>query len=375
LHAYQRGLRKLFDIETAPGGAEGLEMIASHGPFAVVVSDMRMPGMDGVQFLASVKKQAPQSVRMMLTGNADQGTAMEAVNEGNIFRFLTKPCPPDDLAKALTAGIEQYRLITAEKELLGKTLLGSIRVLNEVLSLANPSAFGHASRVRKLVSQICKEMNVPRSWEYETAATLSQIGCVTVPPDTLERFHEGKTLLQSETEMIQSVPQVGSDLVANIPRLESVSQSIAYQNKCFDGTGVPHDDVAGAAIPLGARILKVALDYDAAKWGGRDDIDAVTQLAGHQERYDPEVFAALRVVVGVLESFEKTEIALKKLVPGMSLAEDVKTIAGLVIVAKGQEVTAALCQRIHNFARHSKVEEPVCVLVRVTEVASAAAAR
>ncbi|MFH1417727.1 MAG: response regulator, partial [Planctomycetota bacterium] len=122
LNAYRRGLRRLFEIETAEGGAEGLEAIASQGPFAVVVSDMRMPGMDGIQFLTAVKKRAPESVRIMLTGNADQQTAMDAVNEGSIFRFLTKPCPPEHLAKALTAGIEQYRLITAEKELLGKTL-------------------------------------------------------------------------------------------------------------------------------------------------------------------------------------------------------------------------------------------------------------
>lgn len=372
LQAYQRGLRKLFDVETAPGGAEGLEMIASHGPFAVVVSDMRMPEMDGVQFLASVKQKAPNSVRMMLTGNADQETAIEAVNEGNIFRFLTKPCSPEGLAKALTAGIEQYRLITAEKELLGKTLSGSIKVLNDVLSLANPTAFGHASRVRKLVSQLCKEMNVQRSWECEIAAMLSQIGCVTIPPDTLEKFSHGETLLSSEAEMIQSHPAIGRDLVANIPRLEGVSRIIAYQQKCFDGSGGPADDsTAGAEIPLGARILKVALDYDAARWGGRDEIDAVTKLAGHPERYDPEVFAALRVVVGFQESLHRTEIALKELVPGMSLAEDLKTGDGMVVVAKGQEVTPMLCQRIRNFSRHRQIQEPICVLSRVVETTAA----
>jgi HD-GYP domain-containing protein (c-di-GMP phosphodiesterase class II) len=200
---------------------------------------------------------------------------------------------------------------------------------------------------------------------------LSQIGCVTIPPDTLEKFSRGEPLSRSEAEMIQSHPAIGRDLVANIPRLKEVSRIIAYQQKCFDGSGGPNDNAVSEEIPLGARILKVALDYDAARWGGRDDIDAMTQLAGHPERYDPQVFTALRAVVGIQESWQSTEIALKELVPAMSLAEDVRTVDGTVIVAKGQEVTRALCQRIRNFARHRKIEEPICVLSRVAETAAA----
>src|SRR5829696_4359 len=124
LEAYQRSLRKEFHIEIATSGAEGLAAVESQGPYAVIVSDMRMPGMDGIRFLAKVKEKAPDSVRIMLTGNADQQTAIEAVNEGNIFRFLTKPCPPETLAKALSAGLQQYWLVVAEKELLEKTLSG-----------------------------------------------------------------------------------------------------------------------------------------------------------------------------------------------------------------------------------------------------------
>ncbi|GAG00018.1 unnamed protein product, partial [marine sediment metagenome] len=194
LQGYQRRLRKQFKIETALGGTEGLEAIASKGPFAVIVSDMRMPGMDGVQFLAAAKRRAPDSVRMMLTGFADQQTAVEAVNEGNIFRFLTKPCPPETFAKALTAGMEQYRLVTAEKVLLEKTLRGAIKVLTDVLSLTNPTAYGHASRVRRLVQKLCKQLEVDQPWQAEVAAMLSQIGCVTVPPNTLNKIYYGQTL-------------------------------------------------------------------------------------------------------------------------------------------------------------------------------------
>src|SRR5579872_2798210 len=97
LSAYQRHMRRYVTLDTAMGGAEGLAKIADSGPYAIVISDMRMPGMDGIEFLRNVLTWAPNSVRMMLTGNADQQTAIDAVNEGHIFRFLTKPCAPETL--------------------------------------------------------------------------------------------------------------------------------------------------------------------------------------------------------------------------------------------------------------------------------------
>jgi len=363
LQAYQRSLRKQFRIETALGGREALAKLDPKHPFAVIVSDMRMPEMDGVQFLATVSRKAPSSVRMMLTGNADQQTAIEAVNEGNIFRFLTKPCSPEDFAKALTAGLEQYHLITAEKELLGKTLRGSIKVLNDVLALSNPTAFGHASRVRELVGRLCKELHVKRVWEYEIAAMLSQIGCVTIPSDTLEKAYNGKKLAPEEAEMFASHPEVGRELVANIPRMEGVAKIIAYQQKGFDGTGFPVDDVVGTDIPQGARILKIALDFEAAKWRGMSELDAMAELSKHADEYDPKVLSAFEATVGIGSQLERQDISVRELVAGMYLAEDVRTTGGAVVVAKGQEVTPSLCHRVKNFARRSDIAEPICVFV------------
>ncbi len=374
LDALERGLRRQFHIETALGGEQALGMMDAQNPYAVIVSDMRMPGMDGVQFLSSVRKRAPETVRMMLTGNSDQQTAIEAVNEGNIFRFLTKPCPSETLAKALTAGIEQYRLVTAEKELLGKTLQGSIKVLNDVLSLTNPTAFGHASRSRRLVGQLCKELNVEKSWEVEVAAMLSQIGCVTIPPDTLEKIHDRKTLTPVltpvESEMFESHPAAGRDLVVNIPRLEGVAEIIAYQQKRFDGTGRLSDSVAGTRIPLGARLLKVALDYTALKWTGLTEIDVTIELRQRSGWYDPEILKALEAVIGFEEAFEIQKVKLKDLTTSMILADDVTTEDGAMLVGKGQDVTSSLCQRLKNFARKRKISEPIRVLVR-TDVRSA----
>jgi len=187
LKGFRRQLRGQFELETATSGQEGLELFKRKGPFAVVVSDMRMPMMDGIEFLSRVREANPDSVRIMLTGNADMQTAIDAVNEGNIFRFLTKPCSSDELAKAINAGIEQYRLINAERELLQKTLTGSIKMLTDILSMVNPAAFSRASRLRRLVGRLAAEMKLPNLWQYELAAMLSQVGCLTLLPETLER--------------------------------------------------------------------------------------------------------------------------------------------------------------------------------------------
>jgi DNA-binding NtrC family response regulator len=163
LEAFQRQFRKQFAIETAVGGERALAAIAEHGPFAVVVSDLRMPDMDGIRLLNTIRERTPETVRILLTGHADLQAAIEAVNEGHVFRFLTKPCPSKTLAKALEAGLAQYRLITAEKALLEQTVSGSLKALSEVLGLVNPEAFGRSSRISAMRKPLRLRCRCPTS--------------------------------------------------------------------------------------------------------------------------------------------------------------------------------------------------------------------
>jgi DNA-binding NtrC family response regulator len=149
LRAFERNLRLHFEVETAVGPIAGLSAIAARGPYAVVISDLRMPEMDGIQFLATVRKQSPDTVRLILSGNADLQAAIAAVNEGSIFQFLTKPCPVDKLRSAIDGALKQYQLIIAERELLEHTLNGSVSMMTEVLSVVSPLAFSRSSRIRR----------------------------------------------------------------------------------------------------------------------------------------------------------------------------------------------------------------------------------
>jgi response regulator RpfG family c-di-GMP phosphodiesterase len=223
LKGYERSLRREFQLETAPGANQALQMVTHNGPYAVVVSDMRMPGMDGIQLLARVKSQSPDTVRIMLTGNAETETAIQAVNEGSIFRFLTKPCDRELMAKTLTAALVQYRLVTAEKELLERTLHGSIQVLTEVLSLVNPGAFGRAMRARRYIHHLAQTLRLENTWQYEIAALMSQLGCVTLPPEIIEKVYTGQTLSVEEQEQYDAHPSIACDLLSKIPRLEPIA--------------------------------------------------------------------------------------------------------------------------------------------------------
>ncbi|HEC82995.1 MAG TPA: hypothetical protein ENI46_00745, partial [Firmicutes bacterium] len=303
------------------------------------------------------------TVRIMLTGNSTLETAIAAVNEGSIFRFLTKPCPPDQLARTLEAAIRQYELVTAEKELLEKTLRQSIHVLTEVLSMVNPTAFGRASRVGRIVKDICKVLAIDDSWQIEVAAMLSQIGCVIVPEDILVKAYTGAPLSPQETEMFHNHVEVGKDLVASIPRLEPVAEIITYQEKLFDGTGLPEDSKRGKAIPLGARILKVALDFDTLIGSGRTAPEACLIMETRQGWYDPEILTALKQVVDLRKVQEIKFLNVQDLEPGMVLADDVKTTTGVLVVKKGQEVIPSMQMRLINYKKTMGIREPLKVIV------------
>src|SRR5262249_23643372 len=144
----------------------------------VILSDLHMPGMDGIRLLATVRQRYPDTTRVLLTGMADVTSALQAVNDGQGFRFLTKPVAMATPRQAVAAGVEQYRLVTAQRDLLENTLRGAVHVLGELLALANPAAFERATRVRQLLRGMSAAAGRALPWEEDVAAALSQIGCI-----------------------------------------------------------------------------------------------------------------------------------------------------------------------------------------------------
>lgn len=359
LDGYRRNLRGEFLIDVAQSGQEALGLIESKGPYAVVISDMRMPGMDGIELLRRVKSAAPETVRVMLTGKADMDTAVQAINEGSIFRFLNKPCDKEVMAKTITAALMQYRLITAEKQLLEQTLSGCLQVLSEVLSLVNPAAFGRAERARRYIHHVVTAMKLGNTWQYEVAAILSQLGCVTLTPETIEAVYRGETLGPAEQTQYDAHPTVASALLSKIPRLEPVAWMIEHQNRPLS----PQEEAEGGEMRTGAEILRLILEYEQLIRRGTSRTESAHQLAMRHRNFSPKSFEALVAMDPNSEESEIRKVGIEELTPGMILQEEVRSTTGGLLVSRGQEITPTVIFKLKNFLARQTISDNVAVSI------------
>lgn len=362
LEGFRRLLHKEFSLDTAVSARDALAAIASaeQDPYAVIVSDMRMPEMDGVQFLSRVRIVSGDSVRIALTGYADIQAASSAVNEGAIFRFLTKPCDKEVLAKALTAALVQHRLVVAEKELLEKTLRGSVKVLTDMLSLVNPAAFSRGVRVGKYVQHIVKQLHLNTPWQFEVAGMMSQLGCVILDTETLEAVYAGKRLSAAEQARYDTHASVAGELLSNIPRLEAVAHMIAKQDSAppSSSAGV---DLQQDPVALGAQILKVAIAYDQLLNGGSSHEKSLSRLLSRPEQFAPVVVNALANLEGETQGMEARKCLISELQCDMVLQADVRTRDGILLIAKATRISHALLARLRNFLQRDPISGSVLV--------------
>jgi DNA-binding NtrC family response regulator len=198
-------LRRGYQVLTAHGGQSALQILKEKGATAVIVSDMRMPGMDGAALLKHVKHLYPETTRILLTGEPGRDAAISAINEGQIFRFLTKPCPPDQLRAAIDAGVIHHRLQRAERVLLQETLIGCIKALVDILAITNPVAFGRATRVQRWATNLAAAIGSQGFWQLEAAAMLSQIGYISLPVELAEKLFDAKRLTPEERALARTM--------------------------------------------------------------------------------------------------------------------------------------------------------------------------
>lgn len=364
LSGYKRNLRTHFDVHTAESGKLGLISIQKDGPFAVVVSDFKMPEMTGNQFLSNVKVIAPDTVRIMLTGYADLPTTIEAVNDGNIYRLLTKPCSSEKLIATINDGVRQHRLVTAEKELLDKTLKGTIKVLIDILATVNPAAFSRVSRFQRFIPSIGKLLNIHDLWELEVATLLSQIGLVTMPADILNKKYSGEELEEEQETIFNSHPNVGKSLIGNIPRLENIAEAVSYQFHSYTlQEGCNKNLKSGDSLPLVSRILRVLNSFDTFVTSGNSFEEAYDKLKETEDLFDPNVLIALDAsIAGVYESLRLFTVNVKDLEPGVVAAADISDKNGQVLITKGAEITNMLKIKLMNFVKLGHVSEEIKIL-------------
>jgi response regulator RpfG family c-di-GMP phosphodiesterase len=336
-------LRRNYRVVTAAGGQAALDKILEIGAPAVVISDMRMPGMDGATFLKEIRRLYPETTRILLTGEPGRDAVVSAINEGQIFRFLTKPCAPEQVIAAVEAAVTYHRLITAEKTLLQDTLVGCIKALIDVLAITNPVAFGRSNRVKKLSMELAAAAGHARFWQLEAAAMLSQIGYISLPVELVEKLYYGEKLTRDEQTFAAGVPAVAQTLLGRIPRLEPVLEIVGSGQKASGAA-------AGGLITLGANILRLVLEYDTQLVRGSAPAIAVQTVRARIGRHDPQLLEYLASIVGAGSGkSEIIEIAVGKVQVGMVILDEVRTDMGTLLVPKGFEVTGVFIERMRNF--------------------------
>jgi response regulator RpfG family c-di-GMP phosphodiesterase len=375
LEGLSRSVYREFKADLAEGPEAGLGKVKNDGPYSVVVSDMRMPVMDGAEFLSRVRALAPESIRVMLTGYADSEAAMRAVNEGRIFRFLNKPVTPEDLTFTLRACVAQYDLMRREKELLEKTLAGVIRVLSEMLHLANPVAFNKGARICQYVRHIAGKLGLSNTWQYEIAAMLSELGCLTLTPDLLAAIHAGKPLTPEHERSYSQHPQIAHDLLARIPRLELVAEMILQQKEV--PSELPRSLSPDAeSVRRGAQMLRVSLAFDRLLSTGSERHEALLALGRNPVEYNAQMVAALGDFRTSRGPTELRPVDVRDLRTGMILNENLRSTTGMLLAAKGHEVSPALLKTVRNFVESGTVNGTILVTVGAGETwVSKAAAR
>jgi len=372
LKGYIRSLGGMFTTEIAHNGEEALEKIKADDRYALVMSDHRMPGITGIELLQKVAEIRPNTVRMLITGYADLQMSLDAINEGSVFRMLTKPCTPPDFYKAIEDGLRQHELIMGEKELFEKTLNGSIQTLTDILSMLDPGAFGRANQRAAAAKVVAQKIGVSDLWSIEIAASLAELGRITLPSDVAQKRVGSAEMDDKEYAMLTRLPEFSSKLLARIPRLESVAQSVLYQNKNFDGSGFPEDNLHGEIIPLGARILRILETLYDDLDRGMKIADAIEILRKKANKYDPQIVEATSEVASRLENIltrhkkkgpdgsnTRRSVKLDELSVGDLLLSNIETVDGILIINAGNIVRTATLQRIHNFSSIMQIREPI----------------
>ncbi len=349
LDGFRRTLRRDYEFDTAVGGHDGLDLL-NVNPYAVVVSDMRMPIMSGEEFLAKAHEVQPDAIQMILSGQANLESTVAAVNGGNIFRFLVKPVEKDALTAALDKALEQFRLISAERQLLEETLSGAVEALTEVVGLVSPAVTKRTRYVVELVENVAAAYDLESDWQMRLASMLSGVGYTAVPSDVLAKAELQQPLGNAEQAMMARHPDVTAQLLDHIPRLEGVTAII----RAAAGVAAPPDELdphvrvlvfANAAadlLLLGRTIDEVLIDLERS---GDHDPVLIKRAAGTAKRKGT-----------VIEDRSVGQLAV-----GMTLRQDVFTVTDVMLASAGTTLRMSLLERLRNFEQSVGIQSPITV--------------
>lgn len=391
--------REGYDVATALSAAEGLEQL-KQGPFSVIITDHQMPGMTGLEFLARVKEIQPDSTRILITAVLSLNTVIDAINKGEIYRFIVKPWLREELLATVKNAVQRFELICRNAVLQAATLamndklsrlnksleeqVGRVEDQNKQLGRMNqaleenlqrsvnlcvrtmetfyPILGSQARRVFELCKAMAGSLGLPSDQRQilEISAWLHDIGMVGIPRQLIKRWHETPGgLNEAEKRLFEQHPVLGQELTSFMSPLEAVGQIIRHHHEHFDGSGYP-DRLRGEDIPWLARLLAVSVYYAECSFDGEGVMDALKLGSGSQ--FDPDAVRILmRSLPQTIMPKRQREVLLSELKPGMVLAKGIYTANGLLLIPEGQELNATFIDKLRNHNRINPISQSLLV--------------
>jgi response regulator RpfG family c-di-GMP phosphodiesterase len=405
-----------YTTATALSGDEALTML-DREPVDVVISDMRMPGMDGTAVLEQVRARWPDTVRLLLTGHSDIDATIGAINRGEIHRYIGKPWDEGELLlivrqalerksleyhkrrlealarkqngelKVLNATLEQkvaqrtaelqeaVDALAASNDKLKANFLTSLRVFSTLIEMREAEFAGHSRRVTDLARKIGDRMGIEArdAQDLFLAGLLHDIGKIGLSDATLRLARDASD--GDAPLAFYKYPLRSEQVLMPLEGMRGAATAIRAHRERFDGRGYPQG-LSGTAIPLCARILAVAKDYDAAQIGTlsrhRMPADAARGriVQGRGTLYDPEVVDVLLSVLDAADAPERLDMRVEPsdLVAGMVLSRDLVTLDGVLLLTADRILDESVVQRIRDFQMASDAK-PLTIYIHAANPA------
>lgn len=394
-----------YNMLAAGSGPEGLELVKGNR-VALVVSDHRMPGMEGVEFLSKVKEVSPDTVRFMLTGYADLKIVMGAINKGEVYRYITKPWNDDELKAAVRDAVNFYKIVQENRTLheltarqnaqlseLNRGLEAKVaektrkirdnffvfvRLFSDLMEIYDENVGGHSKRVAAVARGVVLKFGFDAADVdlIESAALLHNIGLIGVPRDIIDKDED--LLDDDEKSLLRHNPVLSQDLLSSMDTLRQVGIIIRSHTERYDGTGYP-DGLRKDEIHIGSKIIAVCKLYDRLRFGHKmmTPAEAIGRLnAERSAGFDPEV---IDVFVDFIKDWKDdgagqssaahgrfihsvSILPISEIKPGMVLVKNLVTSKGRLLVTKGTVLTGALVEKVANFHRIDPISGGVHIL-------------
>ncbi len=365
LTVMQRKLRKNFETHIALGPRTGLQRIREEGPYALVLAEFSMPEMDGVDFLAEVRKLCPETTRVLVSRSPmDVANLMRAINEGKVYQVLPASCEEAALVGVVQEGVNQYKRISTSAGNMHEVHAIFAKAVHELVCWLRGDVRGVISPLLPLLRSLGQKAQNPMPIVTETALLLSIIGLIVLPPALLDKIVKGQTLTDDELLIFAGHPERAVEWVRHLPQLQEVADVLRdYANalhlSLLPGTAEPMER---PAIPLEATLLAMVLEY---RLGGYAQLESAEILARMRRNslYSQTLVKAFEAVLLDMDQ-DEIEISLDRLQPGMVLAKAVIGIrdgGDVVMVPEGYELSRTTIVFLRQSARHGQVREPFFV--------------